>query len=69
MRKSSHRTETVTFGTGLPVVGSYKEEDGGNRLDNAGENLKLSFGAGLAIREFDYRAGDGWPRPITGCFG
>jgi len=45
-------------GAGLPVAGEWQS---GNKLDNAGENLKLSFGAGTAIHEFIYSDDPPWP--------
>ena len=50
------------YGTGLPVAGSWGED----RLANGGERLKLSFGAGLALRDFDYDDKDPWPAPADG---
>ncbi len=45
------------YGEGLPVIGEYLD----SKLDNNGERLKLSFGAGIAIRDMDYDHGNGWP--------
>jgi hypothetical protein len=50
------------YGTGLPVAGSY----GPDSLANAGERLKLSYGAGTAIREFQYGTADPWPPEADG---
>ncbi len=50
------------YGTGLPVAGSYGEQN----LSNGGENLKLSLGAGMAIHEFVYDDGLPWPPPADG---
>jgi len=51
------------FGAGLPIAGEWKE---GNRLDNGGENLKLSYGAGIPIIEFTYDDADPWPEGPDG---
>ena len=51
------------FGTGLPIAGEWEE---GNRLDNGGENLKLSYGAGISIIEFTYDDADPWPEGPDG---
>ena len=37
------------YGTGLPVAGEFE----GNNLSNGGEQLKLSFGAGIAIHDIN----------------
>jgi len=53
------------YGTGLPVAGVFT----GN-LSNGGEQLKLSFGAGTAIRDFVYddvhTVSDPWPEAADG---
>ena len=51
------------FGAGLPIAGEWEE---GNRLDNGGENLKLSYGAGISIIEFTYDDADPWPEGPDG---
>ncbi len=48
------------YGMDLPVIGEYGSVSG-SKLDNNGERLKLSFGAGIAIRDLDYDNGKGWP--------
>ena len=50
----------LRYSTGLPVAGEWEAED---KLDNGGENLKLSFGAGIAIHEFEYE--DRFPWPVS----
>ncbi|CAN5395771.1 lamin tail domain-containing protein [soil metagenome] len=50
------------YGTGLPVAGDYLS----SKLDNGGENLKLSFGAGTAIHEFEYDDAPPWPTSADG---
>ena len=45
------------YGAGLPIAGVYT----GNKLNNQGERLKLSFGAGIAIRDLTYDNGNNWP--------
>jgi hypothetical protein len=51
------------YGTGLPIAGEFE----GNNLSNGGEQLKLSFGAGIAIHdinEYDDKAP--WPVAADG---
>ncbi|MFT5857228.1 MAG: hypothetical protein ACI8XO_004487, partial [Verrucomicrobiales bacterium] len=48
---------------GLPVAGEWQS---GDKLDNAGENLKLSFGAGTAVHEFNYSDDQPWPESPDG---
>ena len=48
------------YGQDHPVIGEYGA-NGGSKLDNNGERLKLSFGAGVAIRDFTYDQGNSWP--------
>ena len=50
-------------GTGLPLTGEWQS---GDRLDNSGENLKLSFGAGSAIHEFIFSDSPPWPQSPDG---
>lgn len=47
------------YGPGKPIVGEWGEE--GGRLNNDGENLKLSFGAGEPLKEFVYSPDPPWP--------
>lgn len=51
------------YGTGLPVVGTWDPND---RLSNGGERLKLSFGAGDAIRDFEFSDSTPWPEEADG---
>ncbi|MEM7393886.1 MAG: lamin tail domain-containing protein, partial [Verrucomicrobiota bacterium] len=53
------------YGTGLPVAGEYRLNDE-NSLANGGERIKLSFGAGNAIREFTYDDRSPWPGEADG---
>ncbi len=46
------------YGTGLPIAGEWDPADS---LSNGGEQLKLSFGAGLAIHDFIYDDVAPWP--------
>lgn len=48
------------YGQDHTILGEYGA-DGGSKLDNNGERLKLSFGAGVAIRDLTYDLGNGWP--------
>ena len=45
------------YGAGLPVAGEFQPDN----LSNGGENVKLSFGAGAAIKEFHYLDVAPWP--------
>ena len=53
------------YGQGHTILGEYGA-DGGSKLDNNGERLKLSFGAGVAIRDFTYDFGNSWPELLKG---
>lgn len=46
----------IRYGPGLPVSGEYT-----GKLDNGGERIKLSFGAGIAIRDFVFDDISPWP--------
>ena len=48
----------MRYGAGLPVAGEWESSD---KLDNGGERLKLSFGAGDGIRDFVYDDAAPWP--------
>jgi len=50
----------AAHGKGMPVAGEYQFSSS-NSLSNAGEQLKLSFGAGTAIRDFVYDDEFPWP--------
>jgi hypothetical protein len=52
----------ATHGDALPVAGEYQFSSS-NNLSNGGERLKLSFGAGTAIRDFVYDDELPWPTP------
>lgn len=52
------------YGTGLPVAGEWDPND---NLSNSGEQLKLSFGAGLAIHDFIYDDAAPWPLAADGA--
>ena len=49
-------------GDGFPIAGEFPD----NKLNNAGENVKLSFGAGTAIEEFSYSDNSPWPGAADG---
>jgi hypothetical protein len=51
------------YGKGLPIIGEW---DSNNKLSNSGERLKLSFGAGDAIRDFVYSDSSPWPTSSDG---
>ena len=53
----------VLLDAGLPIVGEW---DPDNRLSNGGENLKLSFGAGISVIEFEYDDRAPWPSEADG---
>jgi hypothetical protein len=48
----------MRYGPGLPVAGEWQSTDS---LSNGGEQLKLSFGAGDALRDFVYDDASPWP--------
>jgi hypothetical protein len=50
------------YGDMARVTGQY----GPDNLSNGGENIKLSYGAGLAIHEFRYLDEDPWPQGADG---
>jgi hypothetical protein len=50
------------YGTGLPVIGEWS-----GKLSNAGEQLKLSFGAGETIQDFVYDDLAPWPTAPDGA--
>ena len=51
------------YGTGLPIAGEFDD----NNLSNGGEQLKLSFGAGIAIHDIDeYDDQAPWPTAADG---
>lgn len=52
----------AAYGGALPVAGEYQFSTS-NSLSNSGERLKLSFGAGTAIRDFVYDDELPWPIP------
>lgn len=54
---------TMRHGGGLPVAGAWED---GDKLDNGGEQVKLSFGAGDAIRDFTYDDVSPWPAAADG---
>lgn len=51
------------YGADLPVIGEWDPND---RLSNSGERLKLSFGAGDPIRDFEYSDSLPWPVQADG---
>ncbi len=51
------------YGTGLPVAGEWEL---GQNLSNGGERIKLSFGAGTAIHDFEYDDKAPWPTEPDG---
>ncbi len=48
---------------GITVAGQWT---GGDNLANSGEQIKLSFGAGIAVRDFTYEDEDPWPAEADG---
>ncbi|MFT5109082.1 MAG: hypothetical protein ACI8XO_003776 [Verrucomicrobiales bacterium] len=55
----------MRYGAGLPVVGEYQTNDEA-KLSNSGERLKLSYGGGVAVRDFDYDDIAPWPVAADG---
>jgi hypothetical protein len=53
----------MRYGSGLPIAGQWEE---GDRLANGGEQLKLSFGGGDPLIEFEYDDADPWPALADG---
>lgn len=53
---------TIRYGNTNSLAGEYTP----NNLSNGGENIKLSFGAGVAIREFVYQDNEPWPEAADG---
>jgi hypothetical protein len=51
------------FGFGLPVAGEWES---GQNPSNGGERLKLSYGAGTAIHDFEYDDNAPWPGEADG---
>ncbi|MGI9241269.1 MAG: lamin tail domain-containing protein, partial [Verrucomicrobiales bacterium] len=51
------------YGAGMPIAGEWEP---GDRLSNGGERLKLSFGAGIPIRDFEYLDESPWPSAPDG---
>ncbi|MCP5532466.1 MAG: lamin tail domain-containing protein [Akkermansiaceae bacterium] len=51
------------YGSGLPVAGEWEAED---NLSNGGEQIKLSYGAGTAIHDFEYDDIAPWPGAADG---
>ncbi len=55
----------LRYGNGLPVAGEYLNNEEG-ALGNGGERLKLSYGAGIPIRDFVYGDLPPWPGAADG---
>ncbi|MFT5412069.1 MAG: spore coat protein CotH, partial [Verrucomicrobiales bacterium] len=53
----------LRYGAGLPIAGAWQSTD---KLDNGGEQVKLSFGAGDPIRDFVYDDISPWPTSPDG---
>ncbi len=58
----------LRYGQGLPVVGSFRQEDGSGRLSNSGETLGLisEFTGTVAEFAFSDDQGAGWPAEADG---
>jgi hypothetical protein len=50
------------YGTNLLVFGSFAPD----QLANEGEQIKLSYGAGIGIHDFDYGVTSPWPANLAG---
>lgn len=55
----------LRYGEGLPVAGAYGDNAEG-RLSDGGERIKLAFGGGTPILDFDYNDNDAWPQGADG---
>jgi hypothetical protein len=53
----------MRYGSGLPIAGQWED---GDRLANGGEQIKLSFGGGDPLIEFNYDDTDPWPELADG---
>lgn len=53
----------MRYGPDHPVAGEWDPKD---RLSNGGERIKLSFGAGDGIRDFEYGDSPPWPSDADG---
>lgn len=51
------------YGPGLPVAGTWESN---RSLGNGGERLKLTYGAGTAVRDFSYSDTSPWPESPDG---
>ena len=56
----------LRYGGGLPIAGEYGPLGSDDRLADGGERLKLSFGAGNALVEFEYDDDAPWPWQADG---
>ena len=61
---SSKAAFELRYGEGLPIAGEW---EGSDRLSNAGERLKLSFGAGDEIHDLTYDDFAPWPVAADGA--
>ncbi len=50
------------YGAGLPVAGEFLDR----QLSNAGEEIKLSYGAGYPVFQFTYSDSEPWPEEADG---
>lgn len=50
------------YGAGLPVIGTFTPD----KLDNAGERIRLDYGNGNVIRDFTYDDAAPWPTAADG---
>jgi hypothetical protein len=55
----------LRYGAGRPIAGEYRANAEAN-LSNSGERLKLSFGGGVPIRDFEYDDIFPWPTAADG---
>ena len=58
----NHAAFESRYGSGKPVVGTFA----GDKLSNDGEEIRLSYGAGTAIRSFIYSDSEPWPPTADG---
>ena len=57
---------TARYGAQVDTIAVAGEWDRNDNLNDGGENLRVSYGAGAVIREFEYADGAPWPDSADG---